>query len=144
MIAVFIAGKPEPQGSIAYKGRAGNGRAILTSDNPKLKLWRRHIANTLKASRRDPFPDGVHVEAEFVLPRPKSCPKKRTPQAITRPDVDKLLRAVLDAVTYAGVWRDDSQVVSVNACKRLAGIGETPGCHLEIMEAVVKEAQAAA
>lgn len=43
---------------------------------------------------------------------------------------------LFDAIGSAGVWRDDSQVVSVQATKRLAGIGETPGLHLVITEAV--------
>lgn len=34
------------------------------------------------------------------------------------PDLDKLVRAVLDACTDAGVWPDDSRVVHLQATKR--------------------------
>ena len=35
-----------------------------------------------------------------------------------RPDVDKLARAVLDAITESGTLRDDCQVVALSARKR--------------------------
>ena len=60
------------------------------------------------------------------MPRPKSAPKRSTPAAIKRPDIDKLARAVLDALT--GVWlEDDSHVVCLRATKRIALPGELPG-----------------
>ncbi|WP_331852408.1 hypothetical protein [Mycobacteroides abscessus] len=38
-----------------------------------------------------PIFDGpVSVTLQFVLPRPKSAPKSRTPAATKRPDLDKL------------------------------------------------------
>ena len=36
------------------------------------------------------------------------------------PDLDKLLRSTFDAITTAGVWRDDAQVVVVSASKSYA------------------------
>ena len=55
-------------------------------------------------------------------------------QAMTE-HLDKLLRAVLDGVTDAGAWRDDSQVAQLSAVKRWAD-AETPGggVHLTISE----------
>lgn len=52
-----------------------------------------------------------------------------------RPDIDKLARAALDAITSAGVFRDDSQVTQLAAMKRLAGVDEVPGLHLSIRDA---------
>lgn len=142
MIAVFVPGHCAVQGSIRYVGKSNAGRAILTSDSKKTKPWRADVRAQLLDDCGKPravFASGVHVEAEFVMPRPKSCPKKSTPQAVKKPDLDKLMRALLDAVTSAGVWRDDSQVISVSAIKRLAKLDETPGLHLEIMDAISKE-----
>jgi crossover junction endodeoxyribonuclease RusA len=71
------------------------------------------------------------VRLSFVMPRPVGTPKRRTPPAIRRPDVDKLSRAVGDALS--GVcWRDDSQVVDLHATKRLAERDEIPGVLIQI------------
>lgn len=74
----------------------------------------------------------MSVRLGFVLPRPKSTPKRSpTPPATKRPDLDKLTRAVLDALT--NVWlADDSQVVHIEASKRIAEIDETPGVHITV------------
>jgi crossover junction endodeoxyribonuclease RusA len=62
------------------------------------------------------------------MPRPKSLPKRVT-HMTKKPDIDKLIRAVLDALKGVA-WCDDSQVVSVYASKRYG----QPGCKVEIFE----------
>ena len=62
----------------------------------------------------------VYVEFEFA--RPKSHPRKRR-EAEGRlkrdgPDIDKLARLVLDALTVARVYDDDRQVTDLIARKR--------------------------
>jgi Holliday junction resolvase RusA-like endonuclease len=47
------------------------------------------------------------------------------------PDLDKLCRAVADAITDAGLWADDAQVVSLVAAKRYSS---PPGVHITITE----------
>ena len=37
--------------------------------------------------------------------------------ADTKPDLDKLTRSVLDSLTDAGIFTDDSRVVAIDACK---------------------------
>ncbi len=141
MIAVFVPGNPAAKGNIRYLGQRG-GKAILTDATKNLKPWAGYVRMALLDDQGQPrarFDEGVHIELEFVMKRPAGAPKRSTPPAIKRPDLDKLQRAVFDAVSSAGIWRDDSQVVSVTAVKRLAKVGETPGCHLEIMDAKQKE-----
>jgi len=133
-ITVFIPGNPAAKGNIRYLGQRG-GRAILTDATKKLKPWDSHVRSALADDEGQPkayFDGPVHIELEFVMPRPLSTPKRSTPPAVKKPDLDKLQRAVFDAISSAGVWRDDSQVVSVVASKRLAEIGQTPGLHLFI------------
>ncbi len=44
-----------------------------------------------------------------------------TIQHAKKPDIDNLVKAVMDAMTFAGVWRDDSLVWNVHATKIYAG-----------------------
>ena len=104
----FVAGVPAPQGSKRHVGRG-----VLIESSKQLKPWREDIRQSaLGALGRDyAFPDGpVGVSLLFWLPRPKSHPKTRRTLPTTRPDIDKLARAVLDALTSAGIYGDDSQV----------------------------------
>lgn len=124
---VFVPGRPAPQGSKRYLGA---GRPMIESSKA-VAPWRADIRTHLTTAHAgNPLDGAVHVHLEFVLPRPKSTPKRRTPPATTRPDLDKLVRAVLDAITSAGVWNDDSQVVRLDARKRLAQLDEAPGCRI--------------
>lgn len=85
-----------------------------------------------------PRPYAVSVELRFVMPRPSSTPKSRpTPAATKRPDVDKLTRGCLDALSGVG-FQDDSQVIVLAATKRIAEAGETSGVlvTVSVVEAV--------
>ena len=57
----------------------------------------------------------MQIHCDFYFARPKSL-NKSILQKTTRPDVDKLIRAVLDALTGI-VYADDSQVTAVSAAK---------------------------
>ena len=130
MIRVFVAGKPAVQGSKRYVGRG-----IMLDADKRLPAWRTSIRAAIIDEAGYPVRslDGpVAIDLEFILVRPESAPKRRTPSAVKKPDIDKLVRAVLDAVTLSGAWRDDSQVVQMTAKKRLAELGETPGCWIAI------------
>jgi crossover junction endodeoxyribonuclease RusA len=96
--------------------------------------WRERIAlaahNAMKGQPLFPGPTAIFIN--LVLPRPKSAPKTYTPDATKRPDIDKLARACLDAITGV-IIADDAQIIELQATKRLADIGETPGAALEII-----------
>lgn len=139
-IAFFVPGKPAPQGSKRHVGRG-----ILVESSKALGPWRERVAlmarQTVGAGPQmftagDPL--AVHVE--FIMPRPSGTPKSRTPAAVKRPDVDKLARAVLDAITDVLI-HDDSAVVHLQATKRLAGIDEPPGADITV--AAIETAAAA-
>jgi Holliday junction resolvase RusA-like endonuclease len=136
-------GKPEPQGSAtAFVPTDKRGQPIrrpggsivvnVTSDNPALKKWRKAIAKCAASAWGDRPPiadEALRVECDFFLKRPEghwgtgrnahllkdSAPAKPT----TIPDVDKLLRAVLDGLTDV-VYRDDSLVTSAPPAKHYA------------------------
>ena len=119
-ITFEVAGLPVTQGSMRAFVR--NGRPILTSTSgQKLKDWRQDIAYAAQVARDGEYADSgvpVSVSLAFTLPRPKSAPKSvRYPTK--KPDLDKLIRAALDALTMV-VFKDDSQVVELSARKRFA------------------------
>jgi crossover junction endodeoxyribonuclease RusA len=126
---LFVPGKPAPQGS---KRHVGNG--VLVESSKAVGSWRSVVAwSVAQQWRWPPIPGAVCVDLEFVMPRPKATPKV-TPPAVKKPDLDKLLRAILDALT--GVcWRDDSQVDDAHATKRIAELNELPGVRIVIVGA---------
>lgn len=99
--------------------------------------WRERIAEIARAEYRgDPVTGPIRLSLSFVMPRPKSTPKRSTPPAVKRPDLDKLARAVGDALTKV-VWADDSQIVRLDATKRIAEVGEPPGVYISVVELAV-------
>lgn len=126
MIAFFVPGRPAPQGSKRHVGRG-----ILIESSKDVGPWRERIALAAHSHAERLLAGPVGVRLDFVMPRPKSAPKRTTPPAIRRPDTDKLARACLDALT--GIcFHDDSQVTNLHATKRLAQPDETPGVHITV------------
>lgn len=136
-ILTFTAdGVPAPQGSkntTAQKDRAGayTGKVSVYESSAKLKPWRQVVVNAARAADPGPPTEGpLILNIVFRLPRPKDHfgtgrnagkLKPSAPEWPTKkPDVDKLERAILDALTIAKVYRDDSQVVVVNSAKVFA------------------------
>lgn len=131
---LWIPGIPVTQGS---KRHVGAGRMIETSQG--LPAWRNTIAWHTRATYRHPPMTGpVTVELGFWLPRPASHTRNGTltPTAPTHPthkqDLDKLTRAVLDALTTAAVWVDDGQVVALTAGKLYAVDTYPPGVAITV------------
>jgi crossover junction endodeoxyribonuclease RusA len=93
----------------------------------------------------------VVVRAKFTFARPKAHFGTGRNAAVVKPtapaypashavgDLDKLLRAGFDALTDAGVWADDSQVVHVAARKVWVGDPmalDRPGVVIDVIAAV--------
>lgn len=118
----------------------------MREDNKELGPWRERVALVAYEALMDsPWGDddepGIHsgpiaVGLEFVLYRPQSTPKSKTPPATKKPDIDKLERTILDALTHV-VWTDDAQVTHVFKIKRVAEVGESPGVHVWVTAVVV-------
>jgi len=143
MISFFVAGEPAPKGSTRsfYTG----GKVITTNANRRTKDWEMRIATEAQmmlynALHRPvdlgpgwvPTNKAVWVVARFLLKRPKSLPKKVI-HDIKRPDLDKLIRAVLDGITGILI-EDDSQIVHIIATKQYAQPNEQHGVLIELEE----------
>jgi Holliday junction resolvase RusA-like endonuclease len=81
----------------------------------------------------------ISVTLGFYMPCQAHMSKKNK-QAIqfkphtVKPDIDNLVKLVLDALTKAEFWKDDSQVVILKAVKYWAG-NERCGISVEIEKA---------
>lgn len=132
VLSFYVEGIPIPQGSKKGFSRMGSTHVQIVDDNAaKLKPWR----NTVRLAAYDAlagrtgFSEGVSVFLDFDLPRPKSV---RRLKPHVKPDLDKLQRAILDALTDAKVWGDDGQVLTIHAVKRYAD--DKPGVRIKIRE----------
>ena len=118
----FVPGEPITEGST--RAFTSGQRVVVTHDRgPELDQWRLKVAHAAQAAAQDagwePRYDGpVAVTAAFFLPRPKSAKKRLVPHV--KPDLDKLIRAVGDALApykQDGVLKDDSRIVTWRATK---------------------------
>lgn len=134
-VSFTVPGVPAPQGS---KVRTRYG---MREDNPATRPWRQAVAweatvamtatrgdvDFMPDSRVAPLVGPLELEAVFYFPRPKSHYRtgklagQLKPSApfhhATKPDGDKLVRAIGDAITGV-VCRDDSQIVRCTFEKR--------------------------
>ena len=134
IVRFFAAGTPVPQGSMrAFTNRA-TGRPILTSTSgAALKGWRDAIGFAAMTHCSSLINGPVTVDLVFYLPRPKSRPKRdRWPDR--KPDIDKLARAALDALTGV-VLHDDAQVVNLGVTKRYALPDGQTGVDVQVVSA---------
>jgi crossover junction endodeoxyribonuclease RusA len=105
----FVKGKPVPQGSMKFI-RPG---VMIHSRAADLAVWRADIARNAELSGFKPVSGSVKVEIDFIFIRPKSANR---PFPTVAPDLDKLIRAVLDGLTGVA-YEDDSQVILIQATK---------------------------
>ena len=123
MIEIRVAGTPAPQGSKRFVGHAKSGRGIMIESSAKVKPWREAVKwAAMELHLAAPMQGPLAVEMIFGLARPKSAPKKRI-YPDRKPDLSKLVRSTEDALTDAGIWGDDAQVVRCEAAKTFAGAG---------------------
>ncbi|NID14983.1 RusA family crossover junction endodeoxyribonuclease [Luteibacter yeojuensis] len=121
MIEIVVYGTPGPQGS---KRHVGGG--VMIESSKKVKPWRQDVrAAALEVRSGPPIDAPVICRMVFTLPKPLSAPKRRRTWPMRTPDLSKLARSTEDALTEAGIWRDDARLVEY---ERLAKVypGEDP------------------
>jgi crossover junction endodeoxyribonuclease RusA len=138
VIEFFVAGEPVPQGSTKAFYIKKLERVVTIHTNANTEAWRNRIATEAQhANELRPqsyFSEdrrlGYEVVMEFTFSRPKSTPK-RWKLNTKRPDLDKLVRAVLDGITNVLI-PDDSQVVRITAGKCYGDCDRSPGLRISI------------
>lgn len=132
--AIAVYGTPAGQGAVTFLGK---GRGARHTNAKTLKPWRQAIIDatrtttgchgytdrggtclicqTLKSDHGLYAHIPTAVEITVTVPKPKSAPKRRQSWPITRAssDIDHHARACLDALTMAGLIRDDAQVTDL-------------------------------
>lgn len=135
-----VDGMPAPQGSksavVDGSGRARVLEGKTAGQRAKLAAWRAAVAWSARAAAAaarvpTPLAPPVAARVEFRLPRPQRAPAAQRWHT-RRPDIDKLARAVLDALVDAGVIADDSHVAELTAVKVLAARVEQPGASVVV------------
>jgi len=147
-LSLYIPGKPVAQGSTrAFLTKSG--RPIVTGSNPGgVATFRLDVIEAVRRAR-DLSPTstpgewepmfaakvGIWVDIVFSFERPKAhygtgrnaaVKKEHAPDLHTsKPDIDKLSRAVLDALTIARAFYDDSAVAGLTVAKTYADTAHT-------------------
>lgn len=130
----FVPGTPVAQGSMRA-GKTKTGRPfVMPVESAKLNVWRNTIKDVaedaMELAETGTFVGPVGVSVAFVFPALSTAPErvwKHTPA-----DLDKLIRASLDALTKAGIYEDDSRVVVLSASKRHAQDDEPIGAEISV------------
>ena len=136
-LTFFAAGLPKAQ---PRAKACAHGRFARVYDPGTADDWKMIVRNeALKAWDRVPWEGPLCVHLTFYFPRPKNHfrsngeLKPNAPQWHTsKPDRDNSDKAILDALTNLGIWRDDKQVCDGRIRKLY---GDRVGCDITIQEA---------
>lgn len=137
-ISFSVVGIPVGQGSKRAFVHKGTGKAVMTEGvnaaaAKRHKSWRAELADAAAAvAPPEPFAGPVTVTLRFRF-LPTTGDPYRTFHA-TSPDIDKLARSVLDALTVARVMVDDSRVCWLEASKTYCTGVQMPGVDIRVAD----------
>jgi Holliday junction resolvase RusA-like endonuclease len=134
LVQFFAPGVPYPKGSYAPIVVAGR---LVTKTDKNLEQWNSLVrAAARRAWSADPVDAPLAVHLEFVLPRARGkSPASLHPFPDVAPDIDKLTRAVLDAMIGI-VYRDDARILGGEFWKRWPHAEETTGVLVTVEKVV--------
>jgi Holliday junction resolvase RusA-like endonuclease len=111
----FVYGKPKAQ----PRPRMSRNGHVYNPDSAD--VWKAAVENHVQIYRKPMIVEPVHLSVTFYLPW-AGC-RKSDPERVPhgkKPDADNLLKAVMDAMTVAGVWKDDALVFATETSKWLS------------------------
>lgn len=131
-ITFSVHGPASTKGSTKIVPHPRTGRPVTVADAKSLPAWSQAVAWSAKASgiKVVAKPRAIAVHVWLLFARPASVRAAERPCMTVKPDVDKCLRATLDALTGIA-YEDDSQVVDTHVRKRYAACTET---YIQIWE----------
>lgn len=110
----------------------------VAASRPRVSKWGTFYAEPYKSYLHE-APEALYRAEPPMLAGPLAvvvdvvCTKPRTSR-LQHPhaDADNYAKSALDALTHAGAWLDDSQVVDLHVRKRFAQPGEQPHTRMRI------------
>ena len=124
-----------PKGQPRARAFAFGGKARMY-DPGTAENWKSCVALAAKpVLPATPLDGPLTLSLAFRFPRPKSHFTKKglrltAPVYVTaKPDLDNAAKAIMDALTQLGAWKDDAQVATLNVLKVY---GDRPGCDVSI------------
>jgi len=115
-IRFVVYGEAKPKGST--RAFVVGGRAKTTTNNPNAKEWQQLVAMSAQQYRpvTGPYEGAVKLYAHFYFARPRSVSEKKRPHHIVKPDLDKLLRNIGDALKGV-IYAEDARIYQIIATK---------------------------
>ena len=113
------------------------GKHAAVYDPGTANGWKAKVALESRSQRpAEPLLGEILVSMKLYLPRPKRLCRVKDPDCalhhIAKPDCDNLAKAILDALTDDGWWRDDSQVCCLHVWKFYHAKGGRPGAEITV------------
>lgn len=141
MLPICFSVQGEPKAQPRPKA-ARRGSFVHIYTPATAKNWKGLVASAAKPFLSDePLDQPLRLDCIFKMPRPKAHYLKSglRPTApkwhVGKPDTDNLTKAVMDCLTDAGMWRDDS-IICVSSCVKVyANSPEEVGVTINIDKA---------
>jgi crossover junction endodeoxyribonuclease RusA len=146
-LSFSATGTPVPQGSKKAWYNANLKRVQMFEDaGVRHSTWRALITGQARQAMADagyvePFTEPISILIQFRFARPKNhYGTGRNDRVVKdasrlhhdgRPDLDKLVRSILDSLTQV-VWVDDSQVIALTARKQFVHRWEEDGVDITV------------
>ena len=138
-MVVFVVKDVIPVSEGSHSAHIVGGRAIVHHNkSDKLMAYREKVADAYRQSGGNYHHDApIDIQITFIFPRPQSVKRKKRPYMVVKPDLDKLIRSTLDALTGVA-YDDDSQVIHVNAYKLYDDCSDYYGVEIALDEVVIE------
>lgn len=144
---IVVQGRPAPQGShdLGSAGQFLDNSAYLKAWRAAVKLHtlREYARLGIRPEQLPLFPAGspVYVEQMIFYVNEDQCRAAGTDEPVGKPDLDKLLRATLDALggarsprSHARLFADDSQVKRIRDLGKERSPNGLPGAYIVISD----------
>jgi Holliday junction resolvase RusA-like endonuclease len=134
MIHIIVPGEPIAQARPRFARRGGGVVTYTPSRQVRYMDTIVMCAREAEGWPSEPWTGPVGLAWLAVFARPKRLMRRSDSEGAiphtSRPDGDNLEKMVLDALTYAGLWRDDAQVAVKLGAKVYAPKGGTPSLRI--------------
>lgn len=136
----IITGTPKPQARPKFfRNKAG----YMGTYSPKSD-WFNIVYSEILKQKQEFYKDvrlkgEIEIHINFFMPIPSSLSNKKKKQLelsyhTKKPDIDNLIKAILDAINYTNLWEDDSHIWKIVSEKRYSAC---PQCVITIISSEV-------